>query len=450
MLEIGVTTLFALMVFWIVYKFFKEKQYSNESTLGNISSTIGILGTFIGISIGLWKFDPYNITESVPMLLTGMKIAFATSIVGMSGSMVMKYVAMKNEDDEDIYDIIELFNTMIKESREVNETLIKNQAQTEDVLNKVSKLWISSQREFTENLANELHSLNINSTNKQNELISEFKKLGETFTELNNGVSNMLKWQEHYKETIELTTEELKRVVKSISYVDESIKRISENSTLIKENNDNLNDVLKDIKYSQSIIVDGTKSIINISREASDSIPLINTYFEKANESFREEVVDYLEQLKGVISILRETIPEANTYLQKSTRKFNNTLINFTREIESNLEQNVNYVNEQMNMLNKSTISMNTNLENTISESTKRVENITKATSNQIKIMVDDMEDIFTRKIDRLDETLERELMKSLNSLGEELASISSRFADDYIPLADKLKEVVYLAEGVK
>lgn len=449
MLEMGVTTIFALIVFWIVYKFIKEKQYTNESTLGSISSTIGILGTFIGISIGLWKFDPYNITESVPMLLTGMKIAFLTSIVGMSGSMLMKYVAMKNEDDEDIYDIIELFNTMINESREVNSTLIKNQIQSEELLNKVSELWISSQREFTENLATELHSLNINLTQKQDELICEFKKLGDTFIELNSGVSNMLQWQENYKETIELTTIELDKVVSSISYIDESMKKISENSTLINENNQNLSDVLKDIKYSQSIIIDGTKSIIEVSRKASDSIPLINTYFEKANETFRNEIIDYLEQLKEVVTILREAIPEANTYLQRSTKKFNNTLINFTREIESNLQQNTNYVNEQMKMLNKSTIAMNTNLEDTISESTKRVENITRATSNQIKLMVEDMEDIFTRKIDRLDETLEKELTKSLNILSSELATISSKFADDYIPLANKLKEVVCIAEGV-
>ncbi|MGL5329642.1 MAG: hypothetical protein ACRDD7_10260 [Peptostreptococcaceae bacterium] len=450
MIEIGITTIFALVVFWIVYKFIKEKQYSNESTIGNICSTVGILGTFIGISIGLWKFDPYNITESVPMLLTGMKIAFITSIFGMSGSMIIKYIAMKNEEEEDIYDIIELFNMMIKESRDVNETLIKNQVQTEDVLNKVSELWINSQREFTRTLADELHSLNINSTQKQNELIDEFKKLGETFTDLNSGVDNMLKWQENYKETIEFTITELNKVVSSIVYIDESIKRISENSILIKENNENLSDVLKDIKYSQSIIVDGTKSIINISKEASESIPLINTYFEKANEAFRNEVIDYLEQLKNVIFILKETIPEANAYLQKSTRKFNNTLVNFTKEIESNLEQNTAYVNNQMEMLNKSTVNMNINLENTISESTKRVENITKATSNQIKLMTEDMEDIFTRKIDRLDESLERELTKSLNTLSSELATISSKFAKDYIPLADKLKEVVYIAEGVK
>ena len=304
-MSIIVTAIFALVVVWIVYKFIKEKQYSNEATLGNIASTIGVLGTFVGISIGLWEFDPNNITESVPMLLAGMKIAFATSIVGMSGSILMKYIALKNEDEENIDDIMELFNTMIKESREVNYTLIQNQIQTEDVLNKVSELWISSQREFTQTLAEELHSLNINTSAKQEELVSEFKKLGETFIELNSGVNSLLNWQENYKDTVEMTIEELNKVVSSISYIDESMAHISENSSLIKENNENLSSVLKDIKYSQSIIIDGTKSIISISEKANESIPIINTYFEKSNEAFKTEVGEYLNQFNMMVYSLK-------------------------------------------------------------------------------------------------------------------------------------------------
>ena len=448
-MSIIVTAIFALVVVWIVYKFIKEKQYSNEATLGNIASTIGVLGTFVGISIGLWEFDPNNITESVPMLLAGMKIAFATSIVGMSGSIFMKYVALKNENEENIDDIMELFNTMIKESREVNSTLIQNQIQTEDVLNKVSKLWISSQREFTKTLSEELHSLNLNTSAKQEELVSEFKKLGETFTELNRGVNSLLNWQENYKDTVEMTIEELNKVVSSISYIEESMAHISENSSLIKENNENLSSVLKDIKYSQSIIIDGTKSIISISEKANESIPIINTYFEKSNEAFKTEVGEYLNQFNMMVYSLKECVPEVNSYLLKSTRRFDQTLSNFTSELEIALKQNTISMNNQLEILRKSSTNLNINIENSISDSTKRIENITNATSKQIKIMAEDMEKIFTRKIDKLDEVLEIELTKSLSSLGNQLATISERFASDYTPLADKLREVVELSKGV-
>ncbi|SCH44087.1 MULTISPECIES: hypothetical protein [unclassified Romboutsia] len=485
-----VTIVFALLVVWIVYKFLKDKQYSNESSLGNIASTIGVLGTFVGISIGLWKFDPSNISESVPMLLTGMKIAFATSIVGMSAAIFMKYTALKHEDDENIDDIMELFNTMINESRAVNNTLIENQKNTELVFNKISEVWISNQSKFTSDISNEILKLNNNTISKQNELIDEFKKLGETFKILNNGVENLLSWQENYKNTIEMTTKELNTVVKSITYIDDSIKDISQNSLLIKENNENLSDILRDIKCAQSIIVDGTKSIISISQKAEQSIPLINSYFENidtnTNEAvnnlqgslyenihnveahlenivseviskveenkniFNEEVKNYISEFKKMVYDINLCIPEISNSLQRSSDKFNNELSSFTREIQNALQENYNCINHQVNNLKKSTISINNNLDNTISQSTKRLENMNIATQNQIKIMVEDMEDIFTRKIEHLDNTLEIELEKSLNSLGKQLATISNRFAKDYIPLADKLKDVVKIAEGVR
>ena len=106
-------------------------------------------------------------------------------------------------------------------------------------------------------------------------------------------------------------------------------------------------------------------------------------------------------------------------------------------------------MNNQLEILRKSSTNLNINIENAISDSTKRIENITNATSKQIKIMAEDMEKIFTRKIDKLDEVLEIELTKSLSSLGNQLATISERFASDYTPLADKLREVVELSKGV-
>lgn len=489
-----VTLLFVLLVGAIVYKFLKEKKYSNESALGNIASTIGVLGTFIGIAIGLWKFNPNNITESVPLLLAGMKIAFATSIAGMSAAIFMKYITLKNEDEENIDDIMELFNTMISESRNVNATLVQNQIQTKEVLNKVSELWSNNQQKFTKELTNEILNLNNNTISKQEELIMEFKKLGETFKELNSGVGDLLQWQENYKETVESTTKELNLVLESIHNTDESIKSIAENSSLIKENNENLSEVLKDIRNSQAIIVDGTKSIIQISDRAKESIPEINKYFEHIdtqlkgavenldvvihdnsnklekhlekitseslskttrciadnNMEFRSEVEEYLNRFKMIVYNLKKCVPEINSNLQQTSHRFNKSLTTYNNEVQKSLQQNLKQLNKQVDFLQKSTNSINYNLENTISDSAKRIENLSMATSNQIKMMIEYMENIFTRKVEQLDEVLEAELTKSLNSLGSQLVTISEKFADDYTPLADKLKEVVTIVEGVK
>ena len=45
-------------------------------------TSLGILGTFFGIFLGLLDFEISNINKSVPELLDGLKVAFGSSIMG--------------------------------------------------------------------------------------------------------------------------------------------------------------------------------------------------------------------------------------------------------------------------------------------------------------------------------------------------------------------------------
>lgn len=484
-MELVVTIIFGILVAYILYFFLKEKQYSKESVLGNIASTIGVLGTFVGISIGLWKFNPNDITSSVPLLLSGMKIAFATSIIGMAASIFMKYIALKNEDEENIDDIMELFNTMIAESRNVNNTLIENQKQTENVLNKVSEIWASHQENLTVELKSEILNLNNNTISKQEELIGEFKKLGECFTLLNSGVNNLLTWQENYKETIENTTKELEIVIQTIHNADESIESISKNSSLIKENNEKLSEVLKEINKTQNVIIESNKSIIEISNTAKESIPQINehftnidnrtkestaylqtlisenlnnikSYLEKItedvlskttqsiyenNRQFKYEISEHISQCKMLIYSLKDLIPDINEHLLSTQKRFNKTLIHFNEEVQNSFKENTYEINKQVQLLKENTANINNTLDDTISESTKRLENITIATSNQIKTMAEEMEKLCVRKIEKLDNTLIEEFTDALSCLAGQLVTISEGFSGDYYRLLEELKE---------
>ena len=54
-------------------------------------TTLGVLGTFIGIAFGLRNFDVSDIDASVPSLLEGLKVAFGTSIVGMMAALAFRF-----------------------------------------------------------------------------------------------------------------------------------------------------------------------------------------------------------------------------------------------------------------------------------------------------------------------------------------------------------------------
>jgi len=66
--------------------FAKEFTEHAQATL----ATIGVLGTFFGIYIGLLDFDVKDIDGSIPPLLDGLKLAFVTSILGMALGIIYR------------------------------------------------------------------------------------------------------------------------------------------------------------------------------------------------------------------------------------------------------------------------------------------------------------------------------------------------------------------------
>ncbi len=83
------------------------EEYINEDLLDRVASThynsaisgtltgLGILGTFLGLSMGLASFngnDIYTISDNVGPLLDGMKVAFHTSVYGIFFSLIFNFI----------------------------------------------------------------------------------------------------------------------------------------------------------------------------------------------------------------------------------------------------------------------------------------------------------------------------------------------------------------------
>ena len=72
------------------------------SQVPGVMTGLGILGTFVGLSLGLQNFNTgttAQITGSIEPLMNGIKVAFHTSIYGMVFSLVFNYVYKRRLDD---------------------------------------------------------------------------------------------------------------------------------------------------------------------------------------------------------------------------------------------------------------------------------------------------------------------------------------------------------------
>lgn len=128
-----ISCLAIITIFFISFEIYIQRCINNGKLLSNkrwieqmpsIISTLGVLGTFLGITKGLWSFDTTNLNESIPLLLEGLKTAFFTSLAGMFGSLVLsrRVSAIFDKEDEGLSDINVAAREIVSAVREMNMT----------------------------------------------------------------------------------------------------------------------------------------------------------------------------------------------------------------------------------------------------------------------------------------------------------------------------------------
>ncbi len=135
----------------------------------DILTSLGILGTFIGLVVGLKDFEPSNyeaMTASVSSLVDGIKVAFLTSIYGLSLSLVFSY-ALKSAYGslmDHLADFMDHFhNTVIPSAEaETRNIMVNYQEEQTKAIQKMSE-------QFSEHLANSFEKVITPSFRKMNQ-----------------------------------------------------------------------------------------------------------------------------------------------------------------------------------------------------------------------------------------------------------------------------------------
>ena len=177
-----------LILFSLSFSKTSLRNYKNEIV------SLGVLGTFIGIAIGLYHFDVTNIKDSMPHLLDGLKTAFITSGVGIFFSIILSiYKPAQSKKSETI-----------------------------DALEMVVK-------DFNKNLTTQF---------------------GDNFKQLNESVKAMVTWQNNYKTQIVKSEESMNNILSQLQKIEilksEEQKNIEVLIANLKDSSNNVKVSLRD------------------------------------------------------------------------------------------------------------------------------------------------------------------------------------------------------------
>ena len=293
-------------------------------------STLGVLGTFWGITKGLMAFDTSDLDQSIPGLLDGLKTAFFTSLAGMIGSMFLSAFISKKQDERDggISDINQAAGEITKSVKAMSD------ANTETMR--------SIQQQLTEQEADRKAFYRT-----VGEVMS---KISDTQKSITSAIDSLVVLQRSQENSLADIKEANISILTSFSNLEEATAQQSAS----------INSVAK---YSQEVseYTHHLGEILDVISGMSGTEDEINEKVGKLEEIIHGEVIEIEDNMAKTNKLLESKFDEFTELLKKSnTEALVEVMKKVTEEFQKQMNSLINkLIQENFDQLNKSVEKLN-------------------------------------------------------------------------------------------
>lgn len=424
--------IYGLFSIWIIFSIFyilkisiqrdpeKVNYYLYES-IPNVFTTIGVLGTFIGIFFGLQTFDVNNINESIPILLEGLKTAFSTSILGIIFSLLFAKISH-----------LILFQIEKKAKKNIKNLTNKSNITMEDKLNELTNIVNIILTTIAQEQRETKHTI-IEQKNLFIDWITTKKSQYKQFNEMLN--TNLTTIAQHQKQTQQTITEQVSDKLQILSQEQQNIEKvIIEQTEALKEielkqieRSDLFQQQLqhKFDEFSQLLAKNNTEALVevmkNVTKEFNKQMTtlisrLVQENFQELNNSV-ERLNSWQQENKQMVTTLTEQFKQVSNNIQQSSQALKQITEHTTKLISDG-----GYLNQLIKELRKVIIDDNkfeqisTKLADTASILEKNTQSF-DATTNKLNNWVKNQMN-FSDSVEKLLSRLEEiERIKDINEI---------------------------------
>lgn len=390
-----------ILAFFISWGYIVKQNKNNKliekrrwiEQLPSLISTLGVLGTFLGITVGLIYFDTTDLDNSIPLLLNGLKTAFFTSLAGMMGSLILSKIVSTSFDknDKGISDInmasVEICNAL----KELKEQVVK---QSQDQLL------------FYRNVSNSLSNLELN-TRELEGLKSKIINIDST----SNSIDNLLR-------NIIIGLESTNNVSNTILV---SIKKIEENSVSIKSSLLPLEEYIRDFNKYTTNMINLVSSISTGEEESYNEIKRINEVLNKEILTWGEYIKISDRNISEIVDIT-SAISSSQEETFNEVKKLGDVLRGEVADIELKMDETNNLLSQKFEEF--STLLKKSNTEALVEVMKKVTEEFQKQMNSLINKLIQENFEELNRSVEKLNawQQENKEMITSLTKQYKDMA----------------------------
>ena len=376
------------------------------NTLNSLSNSVpqflisvGILGTFYGIFLGLIDFNAAKLDESILNLIDGLKLSFVTSILGISSAIILRVVRQlipkRQEEKEEVtaedisFQLTELINAINSDSdTSLASQIQKMRYETNDNLKNLNNSFNEFAEKMTENNTKSLIEAIEQVMKDFNTKINE--QIGDNFRRLNEGVEKLVVWQDNYKNQMAEMIEQFTTASKGIETAKDNLSNIADKMENLPRAAGDMKTLIETTQAQINDLGDKMSAFVEMKDKATNVMPDIEKKLSEMSENVSNLVTQMVTNLNASSQNLQENVQKQLQDMQTSSNTFNDFLKEAIRESTDNL-------------------------------------------NGQIK---------------KLDEAMQEELSRVMKLMSDRLVSLSNKFVEDYTPLTERLKQIINLSRS--
>ena len=421
----GAWLLFSIYYIGRMWMINDEKEYNQYlyDSIPSVFTTLGVLGTFLGIFFGLQDFDTQDIGSSIPPLLEGLKTAFSTSILGITLSLVAGKFADYGQHE---------FNKKLApkpttESRELHRIanlLEENQREMRSSFQQLTNAMIGNSND---SLSTHLIKLQ-NSLDEQGMDVRKISEVNE------RGLKGLREELNEIKNTESARSNYLSDIYNAIG-VENDTSLLFQIQKLRAEQNEFSKSNHKNIKSIEEKMVTNSNLMQNKFDEFSELLRRSNT--EALVEVMRQVTVDFNNQMGELIDrLVQENFRELNNSVQQ--------LNTWQQENKRMVEELTNKFNQVTNNIESTSVSIK-EISNNTKSLTDDNSNLSKLIKELQKVMIEDTK--YQEIVQKLISTIETQKStteafdKSTIQLNEWIRK-QRQFSDSVSKLLSRLEEI--------
>jgi len=424
--ETFLTLMLALFVLAVLCRLLHKAAEFVEQTPGLLTS-LGILGTFTGVIIGLFEFNLDSIDLSIATLLDGLKTAFITSVCGIGLSILLRALTRfipvpgaKKAPSTSLADIqqsLQQLQTSLEQGQE--RQLKQSESQFETFSDNIARALVAEMEQVVSRFNEKVES----------QFGDNMQRFGENFSRFDAMVDTLTGEYKAHEERVEYWSEHCDTAVMGMVQVARDLQQIHQQLAEIPQFLEGMQQFERDAREQIQGLNAQLEHYGDMSTRVRDVMPQLG-----------ERIDKFVEGIDVVQQVMTSDMKQSLVSIAKQSELLGAQIQAVSGAFEKMSSLDADFI---QSLVQESVTTHRNGMQELALQQARTHKEMVDALTHVIRKSIGESETSIGKQYQLVERRMEDEIEGVIAAMGQALATISGQFTRDYRQLVDQMQRLV-------